>query len=187
MRDLEATIDKIAAGEAPRDLARLFRLADRLQSEVLRAERDSELVAVVDAVDVERGHASIFEQQPGATSVRAVRREAELVQRYRKHAERLGLVVRSRKIRPPGETVALRTDLYIETTDELCEAKGITTREAVRSAVGQVLDYRRHLNPKSLAVLLPTRPSNDLIAFMHSVDISCIYEDSRGVFIRLDP
>jgi hypothetical protein len=95
--------------------------------------------------------------------------------------------VRSRRIRPPGEAITLRADLYIETTDELCEAKGVTTRETVRHAVGQVLDYRRHLQPKSLAILLPTRPTDDLVAFMHSLDISCVYEDSLGEFNRLDP
>jgi hypothetical protein len=107
--------------------------------------------------------------------------------RYRRYLERQGLVVRSRLIRPPGEARPLRTDLYIETTDELCEAKGVTTRNSVRNVVGQVLDYRRHVTAKSLSVLLPTRPSSDLLAFIHSVGIACVYEESAGTFVRLDP
>lgn len=143
--------------------------------------------AVIDATEVEGHHTSTFEQASPGQPVVAIRREAELVRRYREHLQGLGLVVRSRRIRPPGEANSLRTDLYVESTDELCEAKGVTTRETVRSAVGQVLDYRRHLQPKSLAVLLPTRPTDDLVAFMHSVEISCVYEERRGVFKRLDP
>ena len=93
------------------------------------------------------------------------------------------------KLRPPGETRPLLTDPYDETTRELFEAKGTATRVAVRAAIGQLLDYRRHIPVEDLrlTVLLPHRPSSDLVALVLSCGMTCTYEDEPGVFQRAVP
>ncbi|MFI0817371.1 restriction endonuclease [Streptomyces sp. NPDC021098] len=94
----------------------------------------------------------------------AERREAPLVTKYRDYLEAQGHTVKRKKIIPAGEVRALYTDLYDVTDDALIEAKGTVAREAVRMAIGQLYDYRRYISPQpSLAVLLPTRPRQDLI------------------------
>jgi hypothetical protein len=90
-------------------------------------------------------------------------------------------------VRPPGEVRYLRTDLFDVTTAELCEAKGVTTRESIGHVVGQLLDYRRHVPANTLAVLVPTRPTDDLIGFLHSLKMACIFEEAPRRFVRLDP
>lgn len=80
------------------------------------------------------------------------------------------------------------TDLYDVTADELYEAKGTATRDAIRRAIGQVFDYRRHI-PRpavNVAVLLPHRPSDDLLDLLLSVAIACVYEESSGDFVRVE-
>ena len=77
----------------------------------------------------------------------------------------------------------LLTDLVDQTTNVLYEAKGAATREAVRMALGQLLDYSRHVpgNPK-LAVLLPARPADDLLDLLGRHGVSCVYELAPSEF-----
>ena len=65
----------------------------------------------------------------------------------------------------------------------LYEAKGVATREAIRMAVAQLLDYSRHVptNP-TLAVLLPALPATDLLNLLAGQGIRCVYETSPGTF-----
>jgi hypothetical protein len=67
----------------------------------------------------------------------------------------------------------------------ICEdpAKGVSDRESIRTAVGQLLDYRRHIVPKpAVAVLLPDRPSADLLSLLDTEGIGCVFEDRIGSF-----
>ncbi|MFG3704735.1 hypothetical protein ACGF7U_08390 [Micromonospora sp. NPDC047670] len=118
-----------------------------------------------------------------STSVIAVKWEADLVRRYRAYLERRGHDCGRYKIRPPGELAVLYTDLFDYTDNVLYEAKGMATREAIRMAVGQLLDYRRHIATcPELAVLLPARPSEDLLDLLRSHRIMCVYEDASRRF-----
>jgi 5-methylcytosine-specific restriction protein A len=83
----------------------------------------------------------------------------------------------------------LFSDLFDTTADELYEAKGTATRNAVRLAIGQLFDYQRHLPSRtaSLTVLLPERPADDLIDLLHACKIACVYENGRGIFVRESP
>lgn len=124
-------------------------------------------------------------ESPGTPATTAVRRESELCARYISY---LGRPFQRWKITPAGETRSLLTDLYDQQGNELYEAKGTATRETVRQGVGQLLDYRRHITPKpSLALLLPHRPSNDLIDFLRDVGISCVFEEPGAGFSRINP
>ncbi|MBB5977185.1 hypothetical protein [Kribbella solani] len=109
----------------------------------------------------------------------AVRREAELMARFQAALESQGHEVGRYSLRPPGEVRKLYTDLYDFTDEVLYEAKASSTREAVRMAIGQLFDYSRHLpNLHANAVLLPSRPSDDLMSLLDSVSIGCTYEEN---------
>jgi hypothetical protein len=110
----------------------------------------------------------------------AERREAALVVRYQNYLERLGHTVSRKRIVPSGDLKPLYTDLFDATSNVLVEAKGSVTREAIRMAIGQLLDYRRFISPTpTLAVLLPSRPRNDLIDLCTELSIRVIWEDGR--------
>ncbi|MFD2768402.1 hypothetical protein [Micromonospora eburnea] len=136
-------------------------------------------------VPVENVNVTGFDRDPtqGGT---AQRREAELSDRYLKYLVGLGHDVKNCVVRPPGVLRDLRTDLFDVTANELYEAKGTATRNAVRLAIGQLFDYRRLIKSKdaTLAVLLPERPAEDLIALLRSCNITCVYESGRGNFVR---
>ncbi|WP_436528588.1 hypothetical protein [Actinoplanes sp. HUAS TT8] len=123
-----------------------------------------------------------------ATAARtAFKRENGLVERYRKHLEAELHEVQRRKITPAGQLVSLFTDLYDITAGELYEAKGTARRDDVRMAIGQLFDYRRRMPVDThLTVLLPGRPSADVLDLIHSVGFSCVYEADTG-FHRLTP
>ena len=63
----------------------------------------------------------------------------------------------------------------------LNEAKGTVAREALRMALGQLTDYRRFAPPGTrLAILLPERPRQDLMALLQSADVHAIWLDDHG-------
>lgn len=159
-----------------------IREADRSQADEPAAELESTLV------DLENHGTRTF-SSPGSAPVEGERRESELVERFRKYLSRPPGVLRRWKLRPPGELRSFWTDVYDEHTNELYEAKGNPTRDNVRRGVGQLLDYRRHI-PRSglkLALLLPNRPSDDIVALLHSLNIACVYETTEGGFNREEP
>jgi hypothetical protein len=138
-----------------------------------------------DLVDLEAHDTAAYETS-GSPPTTADRRESELVQRYKQHLEASGHTVRRWRLRPAGEVRPLLTDLYDVTNDELYEAKGVATRDAIRRAIGQLLDYRRHTprRPVRLTVLLPSCPSKDLLALLTEVGMACVFEEARGTFRR---
>lgn len=130
-------------------------------------------------------HASPTFESSGTKATTAVRRESELCARYNSYT---GRPFRRWKITPAGEIRSLFTDMYDQQANELYEAKGTTTRDAVRRGIGQLLDYRRHIVPKpALTLLLPHRPSDDLIDLLGDVGISCVYEEPGLGFSRIAP
>jgi hypothetical protein len=88
------------------------------------------------------------------------------------------------------EDGVLRPDLYNETTGEVIEAKKSVARTYVRTAIGQVLDYAHVARLKSLdlapSILLPGRPSNDILELCHSLGITVWHQSTSG-FARLEP
>jgi hypothetical protein len=74
----------------------------------------------------------------------------------------------------------LRADMYEPSRKLLIEAKGAATRVNVRMAIGELADYMRFLRPKTLAVLLPERPSTDLEALLKSQKIQLIWRNADG-------
>jgi hypothetical protein len=91
-----------------------------------------------------------------------VRTEAKLVRRYRKWLDPTG--VRLRGLVVETGDGKLRADLFDVRCHLLIEAKAGASRENIRYAIGQLLDYQRYVDPSpDLAVLLPSPPTKDLI------------------------
>jgi 5-methylcytosine-specific restriction protein A len=140
-----------------------------------------------DAVPIEAAATASY-PVAGSASTTATRWESELVARFRAWAETTGVTLVRYRIRPPGELRDLYTDLFDQTNNVLYEAKGIATREAVRMAIGQLLDYSRHIPTKpDLAVLLPTQPAQDLLDLLTTLNITCVYETAPGSFHTSGP
>jgi hypothetical protein len=120
------------------------------------------------------------------------RRESSLCEDFRKMLEAHEHEVKRFQIRAAGLSSSLVTDLYDTESHVLYEAKGTSSREAVRMAIGQLMDYRRHVTPRdpTLAVLLPKDPHPDLKDLLKSVNINIVYrhgEDFVGWPIQQEP
>ncbi|MFC8337586.1 hypothetical protein ACFUJX_11410 [Streptomyces rubiginosohelvolus] len=114
-----------------------------------------------------------------------VRREGQLVTAFEAVLTAEAHEFKSFQITVEGEKGALVPDLYDVTDNVLYEAKGNSTRNAVRMAVGQLLDYRRHVAkqvPKGmrLAVLLPESPSDDVRKLLAAEDIALVTQTKEG-------
>ncbi|KWT63134.1 hypothetical protein ADL21_04505 [Streptomyces albus subsp. albus] len=108
-----------------------------------------------------------------------VRREGQLVTAFEEYLTAAGHTFKSFQITIKGEVGSLIPDLYDITDNVLYEAKGNATRNSVRMAIGQLLDYRRHLKVPSglrLAVLLPSRPSDDVRALLAAEGIHLVVQ-----------
>ncbi|BAN04384.1 hypothetical protein [Ilumatobacter coccineus] len=107
----------------------------------------------------------------------ATRREAALVQRFGSWLRAQGHEVGSHRYEL--ESSELRSDLVDTTTTTLWEAKSEVGRNAVRLAIGQLFDYRRHaVGEWSIGVLLPRQPHDDLIALCAYVGASVAWQKS---------
>ena len=133
--------------------------------------------ATVDNVAVEEQHTERGFISPDREEYEFERLEAELVNRYRRFLQAQGHIVSRLRIVPAGEGAPLYSDLWDETALDLIEAKGNVTRDAIRLAVGQLLDYGRFVEAKKRSVLLPSRPRDDLLSYLSSVGIDPIYQD----------
>jgi hypothetical protein len=106
-----------------------------------------------------------------------------------------GLWARSRGAEPTrlllrSDGTTIEPDLYIESWGWVVEAKKSTGREYVRTALGQVLDYAHVARNERLnvspVILLPGRPSNDLLALIRSHDVIVVVQRD-GDFDVLHP
>jgi hypothetical protein len=141
---------------------------------------------VVDTVPVEGHHSERTFTAPSREPYEFERREAELVNRYRRLLQSQGHVVSRLRVVPAGEGSPLYSDLWDETSLELVEAKGNVTRDAIRLAVGQLLDYGRFVKANARTVLVPSRPRDDLVEYLVSAGIAVVYPDGDS-WHRDDP
>jgi hypothetical protein len=126
------------------------------------------------SLPVQVPHVSQAQVEREALSYESERREAQLVSEYAKYLERKGCSVERRAFIVGKER--MECDLFDKTRRNLIEAKSSTDRIAIRMGVGQLADYSRHFKPRpSLAVLVPKRPSDDLIALLSSQRISAVW------------
>jgi hypothetical protein len=143
-------------------------------------------VSPVTDVPVDGHNTETYFVGPAEQSLLATRREAKLVNRFRDYMVGLGHTVRRKRINPQGERTVLYTDLHIEELNVLVEAKGTTDRGPFRTAIGQLADHRRFLNSPCCAILLPSRPNEDLIRLATAENIRIYWPDGTG-FEVLEP
>lgn len=118
---------------------------------------------------------------PSQLSYEADRREQALVLAFRDYLLQQRHELARLKIVPPGEAKPLFSDLIDRTTNTLYEAKGSVERGAIRMAIGQLADYKRFVEPSpQLAVLLPSRPREDLRDLLSGAAIGIVWRDSDG-------
>ena len=99
---------------------------------------------------------------------------------FRKYREKNGQSVLKRyKIKINSNTYW--TDGWCEDEQMLIEAKSSSSRNHLRLAIGQLMDYRRHIKPrpKKLAILVPTKPQEDLIDLILELEIQLIYKEGN--------
>ncbi|MEU2605991.1 hypothetical protein [Streptomyces albus] len=119
----------------------------------------------------------------------AIRHEAELTQAYKAYLDSSGHQTGAFQIKVKGLTSTLRTDLYDATDHVLYEVKGSNSREDVRMALGQILDYGRYVKmpehegePKRV-ILLPAAPTPDLYALLDRYEVGVVYRSDDGRFV----
>jgi hypothetical protein len=114
----------------------------------------------------------------GSPESDAIKTEAALIDRFRRSLIARGHEVGRFKIGPVDGATYLYTDIYDVSENCLYEAKGCADRDSVRMAIGQLIDYSRHILPApGRAVLLPQHPTSDLTELLTACGITCIYED----------
>lgn len=139
-----------------------------------------------DVVNVEERHTERAFVAPDREPYELERRESLLVQRYREHLERAGHEVGRLRIVPPGESRPLYSDLWDRTVEELIEAKSSVTRDQIRLAVGQLLDYGRFASAQRRTVLVPSCPRGDLLDYLHGLGVGVLYPEGHE-WHRADP
>jgi hypothetical protein len=162
--------------------------AARQVREGLGLPPDSPDVGSTDVVvgEVPTGSPKPFKVRRRGGTTEADRREARLVKRYVGHLEEEDHTVKQHRYRL-GRAYSFSCDLFDETDRVLYEAKGTVSREAVRMAIGQVLDYRhleRHPSDTHAALLLPWRPARGLIDLLSSLEISVAWATAQGFDFR---
>jgi hypothetical protein len=142
----------------------------------------------VQAVPVESQNVERTYVEPSREEYEAERRESTLVQRYKAYLETAGNTVERLRMRPAGEVKPLFSDLYVVELGLLIEAKGSVDRQSIRMAIGQLIDYRRFVTPAPrCALLVPSRPRDDLVALVSAAGMELIWEKDSVFHYELRP
>lgn len=149
------------------------------EAEAPRAETTVEVVAA------EGYHVDKF-PVPGTKKGTALRRERAVEEMLTNELAHQGVTAKRLKITVRGQSTPLLTDTWDEEHRELYEAKGTVARAKVREAIGQLLDYRRHITPppETCTVLLPTDPGEDLTELIHSCGFDLVYPENVRKLVR---
>jgi transposase-like protein len=164
-------------------LSRDFRgLADDAEAIRSAATEVREPVTKVIAEDrpVEDARTAAYEAA-GAEGGTRSRSEHALVRRYADWLTASGLKVVSRLYRVPGLARPFLCDVFLPDRNALIEAKSSDCREAIRMAIGQLLDYKylQGTDPQ-LAVLLPHEPSPEVLDLLDAMGIAAIWPSQEG-------
>lgn len=148
------------------------------KASIARDERGVYLVAR-DA-PIEGGDLADYEAAAGPGGRRS-RREAGLVLAYGEFLADRGHSVSGRHYIAEGESRPLRADLMVKDLNVLVEAKATDARYAIRTAIGQLYDYRRYEpTTPDLAVLVPREPVPDLRRLLDGLSIGCVWPRGQG-------
>jgi hypothetical protein len=116
-----------------------------------------------------------------AETKQAHRKERRLVADYVRHLGAPSEIVCRHKIDAPDAAGPLYSDVFNKARNQLVEAKADTSRGSVRMAIGQLADYTHFIeSPIDRAILLPAKPSRDLIDLLEDQGISVIWREGSG-------
>lgn len=104
-----------------------------------------------------------------------VRDENRLVAQFCRHLRSKNHAVQRLQLRHTAGHRPLFTDIWVDTAFLLIEAKVRSDRDSIRQAIGQIADYTRFLPNPRRAILLSSRPAEDLIALSHSERCALIW------------
>ena len=133
------------------------------------------------------------EENVGVTHIRstsasntvATRYEGQLQKRFENFLKNKSLDIGTFRILIPESNAALKIDLVNFTNNWIIEVKAGVARGYVREAIGQVLDYTfqiKRINNEiwSPMILLPGKPSEDLIQLIKELNILLAWEDDNN-------
>jgi len=163
----------------------VFRLTPTEHVQVDEADNVEPDLAAPQELPLEADNIDGYAQQRPSEPLMAVRREAKLVGRYATWLKGQGQESVRHKVPIPGGGY-LFTDVYNKTTGELLEAKASGARQYVRTGLGQLLDYARFVHHQSKGLLLPSRPSDDLLELLNGHGCAVVWEEG-STFHRSDP
>lgn len=141
-----------------------------------------------EVIDSEASRSIRFNRAAQKESV-STRRERLLEDMFHRYLYDAGGRPSRIRIRIAGQASPLYTDTWDSVARELYEAKGSVSRNDIRLAVGQLLDYRRHINPPPArcTVLLPSNPGADLTDLIHSSGLDLVYQEGNSFVRRTAP
>jgi hypothetical protein len=135
----------------------------------------------VTQVPIEEGDVEGYDVTSKAETKRAHRKERRLVADYVKYLGESSEIVHRHKIDAPDAAGPLYSDIFNKARRQLIEAKAGISRGDVRMAIGQLADYARFIEPPpDRAILLPAKPSQDVIDLLNSQGISTIWREGPG-------
>lgn len=118
----------------------------------------------------------------------ATKVEQSLIDEFTEFQKARGRTFARWEIFPQGSTERLLTDIYDEGTQTLYEAKASSNRPDVRLGLGQILDYSRFIDQcEAAALLLPSRPREDLIDLLHAFEVRAVWRIKTGIFESSHP
>src|SRR5207253_1971037 len=107
-----------------------------------RSRLDQAITLYVEDVPIENRWTEKFFVRPSADEYEAERREQELVINLERYLRAQAHDVSRLKIVPTGEQRPIFCDVIDKSRNVLIEAKGSMTRDAIRMAIGQLMDYK---------------------------------------------
>ena len=128
-------------------------------------------------VSPSENHQLDYKIQRKAQVIKAKKVEAELLEAYQ-----CWLALQGRTFKAVKYST-LRCDAYEKERRNLIEAKSSASREHIRMAVGQVLDYafqgRKKFSDSHKAILLPRKPHRDIVDWLDSLKINIIWREEK--------
>lgn len=140
-------------------------------------------VGTVTRQEVEQNTSQTHERTMPETKTIANRYEGQLQKRYEDFLKSQGFDIGTFKIRVP-ESNTLKLDLVDFTNKKVIEVKAGITRNYIRESIGQVLDYvfqiqRINAEVFKPCILIPGKPSQDLIDLIKDLGIELIWEENN--------
>ena len=156
-----------------------FRYVDASKWKAINLSGDwSSSNAYVEAINEVVHGISFFPHVQGIPGLERNHPEAKLVDDYVNSADAMTRFGHN-YIRQAG----LYVDLFDLTHWRLIEAKASPSRESIRMAVGQLLDYKRFYDRSpSLAVLVPDKPSISCRQYVRHCRVNLIWKTASGRF-----